>query len=219
MSNKEKYKRAFSVLESSCDFTLEEKEMKKIKIFNAHKNLLTAAAVLLVLVAGSGTAYAADIGGGRETIQLWLYGKQTDVTVGEDGSIKYADRNGNIQEEKGFNGDGSPLTAEEVAEDFKDRVDVEKLDDGTVHVYYHDRDYDITDKIVDKDQKEQHADALIARECHLHIVGVDPEVYVDIEFDENNEELTLTYGPNPNGCAEVKGSKVIWPNYDYIELN
>ncbi|RKM60979.1 hypothetical protein D6856_08005 [Butyrivibrio sp. XB500-5] len=219
MSNKEKYKRAFSVLESSCDFTLEEKEMKKIKIFNAHKNLLTAAAVLLVLVVGSGTAYAADIGGVRETIQLWFYGKQTDVTVNEDGSIVFVDNQGKVHEEGIIHGDGSPVTAEDVAEDFKDRVDVEKLDDGTVHVYYHDRDYDITDKIVDKDQKESHADAIIARECHLHIVGVDPEVYVDIEFDENNEELTLGYGPNPNGCAEEKDSKVIWPNYDYIELN
>ncbi|MBO4912879.1 MAG: hypothetical protein J5504_09145 [Butyrivibrio sp.] len=219
MSNKENYKKAFSVLKSSCDFTLEEKEMKKITRLNAHKNLLTAAAVLLVLVVGSGTAYAADIGGVRETVQLWLYGKQTDVTVNDDGSIEFVDNQGNVHEEGVFHGDGSPVTAEEVVEDFKDRVDVEKLDDGTVHVYYHDRDYDITDKIVEKEQKEKHGDAIEAKECHLHIVGVDPEVYVDIEFDENNEELGCSYGPTPNGCGEVKGSKVIWPNYDYIELN
>nr|MCR4997296.1 hypothetical protein [Butyrivibrio sp.] len=74
MSNKENYKKAFSVLKSSCDFTLEEKRMEKMKREKINKNLLTAAAVLFVVVAGSGTAYAADLGGIRETVQMWVHG-------------------------------------------------------------------------------------------------------------------------------------------------
>ena len=204
MSNKENYKKAFSVLKSSCDFTLEDKEMKKITRLNAHKNLLTAAAVLLVLVVGSGTAYAADIGGVREAVQIWIEGKQTDVTI-KDHSVEYVDKDGNIQEETGYNGNMSEdnlMTGEEMAEMMKDTVYVEKLDDGTVHVYYHDRDYDITDKIVDKDKKEKHGDTLIAKKCQVHIVGTDPEVYVDIDFDENNNVEGYGYGSEPHGVSD-----------------
>ena len=209
MSNKENYKKAFSVLKSSCDFTLEEKEMKKITRLNAHKNLLIAAAALLVLVVGSGTAYAADIGGVREAVQIWIEGKQTDVSIKDEG-VEYVDKDGNVQEQTGYKCspfENRPLTGEEMAEEMKDWVYVEKLDDGTVHVYYHNRDYDITDKIVEKEQKEKHGDAIEAKECHLHIVGDDPEVYVDINFDENNDWLDKQEGPTPERKT------------DYIELN
>ena len=101
MSNKENYKKAFSVLKSSCDFTLEEKRMKRIKRENTHRNLLVAAVAMLVVLAGSGTAYAADLGGIRETVQMWIHGEQTDVTINDE-SIEYVDEDGNVQVETGF---------------------------------------------------------------------------------------------------------------------
>lgn len=50
--------------------------------------------------AGSGTAYAADLGGIRESVQMGIHG-ETDVTI-KDESIEYVDKDGNVQEEIGY---------------------------------------------------------------------------------------------------------------------
>lgn len=63
MTNKEKYKQAFSVLQTSDDF---KKEMENMVILQRkHKmNMAIAAAIIcLIFVGGTSTAYAANIGG------------------------------------------------------------------------------------------------------------------------------------------------------------
>lgn len=58
-----------------------------------------------ILVGGTGTVYAANVGGIQRTIQLWIHGDQTDATldVKEDGSynLNYSDENGNTVEQGG----------------------------------------------------------------------------------------------------------------------
>lgn len=195
MSNKENYKKAFSVLKSSCDFTLEEKRMNRIKRENTHRNLLVAAVAMLVVLAGSGTAYAADLGGIRESVQMWIHGEQIDVTI-KDESIEYVDKDGNVQEETGYEVNPKtgerPLTGEEIAEEKLNEVDVDKTDDGKMILYFRDKKFDVTDNIANK-------------EYTFHIVTDGSEVYVKLDFDENGD-FSITTSPRPDWFT------------DYIEL-
>lgn len=185
MSNKENYKKAFSVLKSSCDFTLEEKRMEKMKREKINKNLLTAAAVLFVVVAGSGTAYAADLGGIRETVQMWVHGEQTDVTI-KDESIEYVDKDGNVQEETGYEVNPQtgerPLTGEEIAEEKLNEVDVDKTDDGKMILYFRDKKFDVTDNIANNNNK-------------FHVVADDGEIYVELDVDSIGD-FSITTSPS-----------------------
>lgn len=100
MTNKEKYKQAFSVLHPSEPISLEVEQM--VKIQKKHKFQIAAAILAAcILVGGSGTVYAANVGGIQRTIQLWIHGDQTDATlnVNEDGSytLNYSDKDGKKQ--------------------------------------------------------------------------------------------------------------------------
>ncbi len=191
MSNKENYKKAFSVLKSSYDFTLEEKRMDRIKREIAHKNLLIAAAVMLVILAGSGTAYAADLGGIKKTVKMWVHGNETDVSYEfneDEGTYlkKYVDENGEeVQEDaSAWHGDNSPVTMEELIEGEHDRVVVEKTDDGKCMLYFQNKTVDITDKFTDG-------------KCYIHVVGEEGERYVEVELDENGNLRGHTDSPYP----------------------
>lgn len=159
MTNKQKYKQAFSVLRSSCEITLEVEKMAMIS--RKAKFRATAAAVVticLLITGGSGVAYAADIGGIQRTIQLWVKGDQTDVTFVYDESgtydMSYESKDGVMEEQHGggvaIEEDGTerPLTEEELLEQLNSPV-VEYEEDGTVWVYYYDQKIEITDQFKD----------------------------------------------------------------------
>lgn len=155
MTNKEKYKQAFSVLQTSDDF---KKEMENMVILQRkHKmNMAIAAAIIcLIFVGGTSTAYAANIGGIQRVVQLWIHGDQTDATleIKDDGSYEmtYQDEAGNIVERGGggiaIEEDGSErsLTQEELMWNLNS-PEVDYLEDGTVWVYYLNQKIEITDK-------------------------------------------------------------------------
>lgn len=159
MTNKQKYKQAFSVLRSSCEITLEVEKMAMIS--RKAKFRATAVAVIticLLITGGSGVAYAADIGGIQRTIQLWVKGDQTDVTFVYDESgtydMSYESKDGVMEEQHGggvaIEEDGTerPLTEEELLEQLNSPV-VEYEEDGTVWVYYYDQKIEITDQFKD----------------------------------------------------------------------
>ena len=81
MTNKERYKQAFSVLHASKDISLDamlKREAKK----NFRLAPTLAACLCLVALLGSMTvAYAADIGGIKEIIYAWIHGARTEVEV------------------------------------------------------------------------------------------------------------------------------------------
>ena len=80
MTNKEQYKQAFSGLHPLEPISLEVEQM--VKMQKKHK-FQVAAAILtaFILVGGTGTVYAANVGGIQRTIQLWIHGDQTDSTL------------------------------------------------------------------------------------------------------------------------------------------
>ena len=126
MTNHEKYKRAFSALHASREFSLEAETMRPPVRYHRFQAAAVLAAACILLVGSATAAYAADVGGIQRTVQLWINGDQTTATIqlNEDGSyrLEYPDGNGGIQEQSGggvaFTSDGSerPLTEEEILE-------------------------------------------------------------------------------------------------------
>ena len=70
MTNKERYKQAFSALQSSQKLSLEVEEMAEFQK-KRKKNIVAAAAVACaVIICGSGTAYAAVLEGFRRRFRF-----------------------------------------------------------------------------------------------------------------------------------------------------
>lgn len=152
MTNKERYQRAFSVLHASDEPVKEVTHMNETKIRRLPR-ALAACAVVILAVALATAAYAADVGGVRRTVQLWIHGDQTSAVldVSADGSytLTYEDAEGNPREIAGggiaYDISGErPLTEEEIMEQL-DMPDVEYRDDGTVWVYWRSQALEITD--------------------------------------------------------------------------
>lgn len=155
MTNKEKYKQAFSVLQTSDDFKREMENM--IKLQKKHKvNMAVASAIIcLILIGGTSTVYATNIGGIQRMVQIWIHGDQTNAVMEfkGDGSYEmtYQDEEGNTVERGGggiaIEKDGTerPLTQEELLQELIN-PEVEYREDGTVWVYYKNQEMEITDK-------------------------------------------------------------------------
>ena len=193
MTNKEKYKQAFSVLHTSDISEGEVKYMAKLK--KQQKMKLAAAAIAVcVIVGGTGTAYAANVGGIQRTIQLWMHGDQTSATLDlntDNGSysLEYKDTDGNTVTQGGggvaFDADGNerPLTEDEIMEELN-APDVDYLDDGSVWIYYKNQKIEITDKF-DKDNV-----------CYVKIENGDETIYMTVKY-QNGYSTSPDKYPDP----------------------
>lgn len=179
MTNHEKYKKAFSVIHASDDFSLEVENMKRTSKNNRIKTLVASVAACIIVVGSATAAYATDIGGVQRTIQLWIYGDQTQATIEFDGDGTYnlhiSDDEGNIHNRSGggvaFNPDGTerPLTEEELMKEIT-APDVQYNDDGSVIVYWFDQKIDITDKFEDG-------------VCYIKLVNDDETLYMTVKYE------------------------------------
>lgn len=191
MTNKEKYKQAFSALHPSNPIDLEGTTMK-----NTGKTHIlfrpVAAIICIVLLLGCATvAYAADVGGIRRTIQLWIHGDQTSAVLDiQDGqyTVSYEDAEGNAHQFGGggvaFNPDGSErsLTEEEIMEHLN-QPEVEYRDDGTVWLYYMKQAMEITDQF-DEDNV-----------CFIQLKNGAERLYVTVKYDNG-------YAMSPNAFVQ-----------------
>lgn len=155
MTNKERYQRTFAVLHASraYDDLKEEKPMEqKKKTYTPRLIAVCAAAVLLLGLASA--AYAADVGGVRRTVQIWIHGDQTDAILEvQDGTydLYYTDADGNAREQHGGGkafdvfGREIPVSEEDILEHLN-APELEYRDDGTVWIHYYGQSLDITDK-------------------------------------------------------------------------
>lgn len=158
MTNKERYKQAFSTLHASQPILLEETNMEKTDKRFKMRPALAAGLAAALIVGCMGVAYAADLGGIQETVRMWFGGKEVEAQVvdiskdddrwgayqftmpGPDGENVTVGGGGvNIEAD----GTERPMAPEEVAQGFA--TSVEKKEDGTVWLYDHDQSYDITD--------------------------------------------------------------------------
>lgn len=154
MNNRDRYKKAFSVLHTEREFHLEEAETMKRKL--NLKPYITAAAVCLLAV-GTTAAYAADAGGIRSSVEAWLFGRQTEVEVTELEPGNYSfefEKDGETVKTGGGGvaydefGNEVWLSAEEVLEQQASGLDISS---GRVYVYDHELKFDITDLITGPD--------------------------------------------------------------------
>ena len=183
MTNKEKYKQVFSVLHTSDDFYVEVSKMNQVKKQHTFKRQFTSIVAACVIVIGGVTAaYAADIGGIQRTMQVWIHGDQTEVTVSFDGkgnySAEYTDADGNVQHQGGGgvafdeNGNERPLSEEELMEEMN-APKVEYKDDGSVWVYWFDQKIDVTDKFENG-------------VCYVQLVSEDNTLYMTIKYEKGS---------------------------------
>lgn len=178
MTNKEKYKQAFSGLQPSHDIRLEEKIMKEYKRKHTKRTIAMAALICFAVFAGGGGAYAANLGGIQRTIQLWIHGDQTtaELNVNDDGSytVKIPDENGETQTMGGGGvafdafGNERALTEEEII-DHLDSPNIEYYDDGSIWLFYRDMAKDITDSFDEEDM------------CYVKIADDDGDLYVTVK--------------------------------------
>lgn len=180
MTNKEKYKQAFSVLRPSGKLSLEVEDMmlnnKKAKLRTA----IAAAAACLLLAGGSGAAYAANVGGIQRTIQLWIHGDQTnaDFQYNGDGTydMSYQNGDGTLEEHSGGgiavdqDGKERPLTEEELLEELNS-PEVEYKEDGTVWVYYGSQKMEITDRFQDD-------------VCYVKVSNGEKTLYMTVKYQD-----------------------------------
>lgn len=191
MTNKEKYKQAFSVLQSSGEISL---EVERMAIMNKKARMRTAAAAVAACVAlagGGGIVYAADIGGIQRTVQLWINGDQTTVTFEYDGDgsflMSYPSEDGEVKEiggggvAVGADGTERPLTEEELLDSLND-PEVEYKDDGTVWVYYYDQKIEITDQFQDG-------------VCYVKLSHGDETLYMTVKYQDG-------YSTSPHKYAD-----------------
>ena len=153
MTNKEKYRRAFSCLRVPEGFSVDQKRRKREKR-SGLRQAVAAAVVMLAVCAAGVSAYAADLGGIQRTVQVWLLGDQTDavITIDEEaGTTLYslqADDGRVVQSGGGvaMGGDGGdrPLTESEM-QDYLNYPDKEVID-GRIYLFYKGQKTDITDR-------------------------------------------------------------------------
>ena len=144
---------------------------KKTIHFRRITGLILAACLVFTLAV---TAYAADIGGIRRIIQIWLYGDQTTAVLDvQNGQYTVTDEEGSFIMGGGgvaFEPDGSerPLTEEEILEHL-DHPEVAHKEDGSIWVYYRGQKIEITDRF--------DADGY----CYLELRDGDDTLYATID--------------------------------------
>ena len=191
MTNKERYQRAFSALHTSDNHAMEVNKMKHAGKVRFNKLLVVCAVFALVLGLMS-VSYAADIGGIRRSIQLWIHGDQTDAIMEiESGhySLTYEDADGNTRRQSGggvavgLDGRERPVTEDEIMKELNSPEVVYKQD-GTVWVYYFDQKVEITDKFDDKGV------------CYVMLKNGEGVLYMTIK-DKSGYSISPRSYPNP----------------------
>jgi hypothetical protein len=160
MNNSEKYKHAFDTINPSKEITAddilrmkEEKKMRKGN-FGIRRSLVSIAAAVVLIIGVTGGAYAADLGGFRNTVDTWLYGEPVQAEIEEvsPGNFIVHYPNGVDRAMGGVSYDskGNPIPA--TMEDIKGQLDYPEImasEDGTINLYYRNEIVDITDDVKD----------------------------------------------------------------------
>ena len=115
MTNREKYKQAFSAIRASDNFSLEAEKMERTAKQHRFRTMAAIVAVCATLVGGAAAAYAADAGGIQRAVQVWIHGDQTAATIQFDGngsySMEYTDGEGNVRHQSGGGAWGNEIPA------------------------------------------------------------------------------------------------------------
>ncbi len=184
MTNRERYKQAFSALQTSGKISLEVEDMVKMQKKHRKNIAVAAAAICAALIGVSGTAYAADIGGIQEKVSIWINGKEEEVVITGKGDGSYTlhfesgDDNqviGGVAIGKDENGDTTEhmLSPNDIVVTINQSADIVEDANGHVWIYYYDQKADITDLF-----DEEGA-------CKVQLTHEGQTVYLEIERDKD----------------------------------
>ncbi len=158
MTNRERYRKAANLVAPSREMNLmayvEEQTMKKTNRRPMRRVMLVCACVILVLALGVG-AYAADVGGVRKSVGIWLHGDMTEVTIEQvaEGQFAVIYPDGSKRMTGGMSGGMNGmrgLTLDEITEYLRSSVEAEQDEDGRIWLYLRDHKIEITDQIAQR---------------------------------------------------------------------
>lgn len=149
--DKEQYKRTFNVIKPKTGFTWDEHlATKKVTKHPVSKQALAICVALIAVICGSSIAYAANIGGFRDVVNIWIGDRYVESSIEESGKGQFTvtTPDGNSFIAGGVSDDGEPVTGEDVIE-YLEGPDVFRDDNG--RIWFYDKDYrqDITEDIAD----------------------------------------------------------------------
>ncbi|MBR4231636.1 MAG: hypothetical protein IKR95_00320 [Oscillospiraceae bacterium] len=157
MTNRERYKNAAELVKPSGSLDtmayVEEQIMNRKKTRRPLRTLITVCACVVLVLALCVTAYAADLGGVRHSIKVWLHGDVTEVTIEQVGEYEYLVTypDGSTRGTGGAvitpGGKARAMTMDEIEEHLISEVVCESGDDGRYWLYVRDHKIDITDQI------------------------------------------------------------------------
>lgn len=188
---KRQYKQAFSQIHIpqpiTCDFEKVERKSPYMKWYQKHAIALGITAVLL---GTGGIAYAANVGGIRTQVTVWISGTQRtmDATQQEDGSWSFTDPEdpdfhaggGGVYIDE--NGNEIMLGAEDVAENMANDIEQE---DGKTWLIRKNKKWDITELLKS------------ANTVNLEVEGEYYEVHL-----QNGELLNYKITPDPDAGVQ-----------------
>lgn len=162
---REAYQRVFSRIQipEPVDVKTIMKENRRETGMNFWQKHAAALGAALVIAGSTGVAYAADLGGIRTTVNVWLHGEHTQLDAVPNGTGGYEFYETGSDEPIGGgggvwideNGVEHAASAQEVAENLASPVEVRE--DGTVWLSVNDRTWDITDYIQSGKSENFHA--------------------------------------------------------------
>lgn len=203
MTDRERYKQAFSVLHADRDICLETEPKERKQRTVLWQRVAAACACVALLLGGAGTAYAADLGGVRTALTAWISGQQVEVEVadGEDGvyTFTYEAEDGTEQVFGGEgvvmdeNGNETPASAEEILDGMS--IGAEIREDGSIWVYYYEKTVEITDCFADG---ENTCKVAIEYDGELH--------YFDIHLDDSCTDVDEVYIDKVSVDMEPEGA-------------
>lgn len=152
---RETYQRVFSKIQIPEPVDVEKimKENRRETGMNFWQKHAAALGAALVIAGSTGVAYAADLGGIRTTVNVWLHGEQKELEAVPDGSGGYEFYENGSDEPIGGgggiwydeNGVEHAASAQEVADNMKPPVEI--LDDGRVTLELKEKVWDITGEV------------------------------------------------------------------------
>lgn len=159
MTNRERYKNAAELVKPSGSLDtmayVEEHIMNSRKTRRPVRTLITVCACVVLVLALCVTAYAADIGGVRHSINIWLHGDLTEVTIEQVGEYEYLITypDGSTRGTGGAvitpGGKERAMTMDEIEECLISEIVCEQDDDGGYWLYIRDHKIDITDQMTE----------------------------------------------------------------------
>ena len=120
------------------------------------KRITVIAAAIIMIFALSAVSYAADVGGFKGTVDLWLYGEpvNVEIEINDDGTYTATYPDGREMSGGGiaydFNGE-RPLTPEEILDELSNSPEVLENENGRIWFYYRNYKEDITEKVEEND--------------------------------------------------------------------